>query len=185
MIGTIATLFFSFFKIGLFTVGGGLVVVPLIRSEMLARGWLSDAQFLDILGIAQATPGPIGVNTATFVGYRVPQGFGCGFWWSFTGAAAATLAVSLSSVACVLLFGAWFGRNREKPWMRRAFSVIRPAVSLFVLWAGVRLSHDCLGSFSPVAAAVFALGFGLTFSRRVSPLWSLLAGAALGLVCRF
>ena len=62
---------YVFFKIGLLTVGGGLAMIPIIQYEMVRRGWLDNQQFLDILGIAEMTPGPISVNTATFVGYRV------------------------------------------------------------------------------------------------------------------
>ncbi|MEI7901300.1 MAG: chromate transporter, partial [bacterium] len=62
---------YTFFKIGILTVGGGLAMIPIIQYEMVTRGWLDNQQFLDILGIAQMTPGPMSVNTATFVGYRV------------------------------------------------------------------------------------------------------------------
>ena len=64
MLRLLADIFLSFFKIGLFTLGGGLAIISLVQQEMVGRGWLTNAQFMDILGIAQMTPGPIGVNTA-------------------------------------------------------------------------------------------------------------------------
>ncbi len=77
---------YTFFKIGLLTVGGGLAMIPIIQHEMVRRGWLDNQQFLDILGIAQMTPGPISVNTATFVGYRViADAFSDRWRWRWSG----------------------------------------------------------------------------------------------------
>ena len=176
------TLVCSFFKIGLFTIGGGLVIIPLIQREMVTRGWMTTEQFLDIIGIAQSTPGPIGVNTATFVGYRVIEALGGGLGISLFGALVATLAVTAPSVICVHFGGGWFERNREKKWVRRVFMVIRPLVALLVTWAGIDLSRECLsGAAHLVPVVVAAVGFVLTVTKKISPLWSLLLGGLVGL----
>lgn len=173
---------YSFFKIGLLTIGGGLVIIPLIQREMAVRGWMTTEQFLDIIGIAQSTPGPIGVNTATFVGYRVSEALGGGVGISLLGALLATLSVTAPSVICVHFGGAWFERNREKVWVKRVFMVIRPIVALLVTWAGFDLSRECLsGSFHAVPLVVAAIAFILTVTRKFSPLWSLLLGGLSGL----
>ncbi len=173
---------YSFFKIGLLTIGGGLVIIPLIQREMAVRGWMTTEQFLDIIGIAQSTPGPIGVNTATFVGYRVIEALGGGIGISLLGALLATLSVTAPSVICVYFGGAWFERNREKVWIKRVFMVIRPIVALLVTWAGFDLSRECLsGSFHAVSLVVAAIAFVLTVTRKFSPLWSLLLGGLSGL----
>lgn len=176
-------LIYSFFKIGLLTIGGGLVIIPLIQREMLARNWMTTEQFLDIIGIAQSTPGPIGVNTATFVGYRVIEGLNGGVGIALEGALVATLAVTAPSVICVHFGGAWFEKNREKVWVKRIFMVIRPIVALLVTWAGLDLSRECLaGSLHIVPILVAAVAFVLTVTRKFSPLWSLLLGGLLGLL---
>jgi chromate transporter len=71
MMATLLSLFGVFLRIGVVTVGGGYAMLPLIRSELVRRGWMDDAMFLDILAIAEMTPGPIAINSATFVGLRV------------------------------------------------------------------------------------------------------------------
>ena len=187
MIRLVCTIFCSFFKIGLFTLGGGLAIVSLVQQEMLARGWLTNAEFLDILGIAQMTPGPIGVNTATFVGYRAAAGQGAGVWTALAVSLVATLSVSLPSVLGVHFGGGWFDRNRERTVVRRVFAILRPLVAGFVVAAGVALTLDVFPRLSfgvreCVDAAVFAATAALVLTKRFSPLWGLLIGAVAGAV---
>ena len=192
MIRLVCTIFCSFFKIGLFTLGGGLAIVSLVQQEMLARGWLTNAEFLDILGIAQMTPGPIGVNTATFVGYRVAEMQGHPWWAALLVSLFATLSVTVPSVIGVHFGGGWFERHRESPWVKRVFAVLRPLVAGFVTAAGAMLTLECFGaadvyslgalSFGPSACVVFCVTLVLTLARRFSPLWGLALGAVAGLV---
>jgi chromate transporter len=190
MLKLLADIFLSFFKIGLFTLGGGLAIISLVQQEMLGRGWLTTAQFIDILGIAQSTPGPIGVNTATFVGYRVAEMQGHPLAAAVLVSLFATLSVTLPSVIGVHFGGGWFERHRESPCVKRVFAVLRPLVAGFVTAVGVGLTLECFGAenvyslggltFRPVACAVFAFTFLLTVTKRFSPLWGLLLGALLG-----
>lgn len=192
MLRLIGEIFISFFKIGLFTLGGGLAIVPLIQQEMAARNWLETSQFLDILGIAQATPGPIGLNTATFVGYRVAALQGAGVWEALGVALIASIAVMLPSVICVHFVGGWFERNKERPSVVCVFKLLRPLVAGFVTAAGVVLVLECFGAetvyeiskcdFNLVSVAIVAVTLIFTVSGRVSPLWGLALGAVLGLV---
>ncbi len=186
---------YAFFKIGLLTVGGGLAMIPIVQHEMVSRGWLDSQQFLDILGIAEMTPGPMAVNTATFVGYRVmaaacPQALGM----ALAGAVVGTVAVSLPSLLCVNLFGGFWARNREHPCLVTVFSVLRPVVAGLVgtaalllvvncLWNAERISPELLRAPDWRAAAWVAAAFSLTVFSKVSPVCILLAGAAAGLVC--
>lgn len=183
-------IFTAFFKIGLFTVGGGLAIVSLVQQEMLARGWLTNEQFLDILGVAQMTPGPVGVNTATFVGYRVAalQGFP----WEVAAAVSffATVSVVLPSVIGVHVGGRWFARHRDEAWVACVFGVLRPLVAGFVTAAGVTLALDCFGVPDVRALARFAgtwqaisvcaVTCALALTNRFSPVWGLALGALLG-----
>ena len=187
MIRLVGTIFCSFFKIGLFTLGGGLAIVSLVQQEMLARGWLTNAEFLDILGIAQMTPGPIGVNTATFVGYRVAALQGADVWIALAVSLVATLSVTLPSVLGVHFGGGWFNRNRERPVVRRVFAILRPLVAGFVTAAGETLTlevfpHLAFGVRECVNAGVFAVTAALVLTKRFSPLWGLLLGALIGIV---
>ena len=185
MISLVGTIFSTFFKIGLFTLGGGLAIVSLVQQEMLTRGWLTNAEFLDILGIAQMTPGPIGVNTATFVGYRVAVQHGAGIWTALAVSLVATASVTLPSVLGVHFGGGWFNRNRERPVVRRVFAILRPLVAGFVTAAGVTLTLDVFPHLAftvrdAVNAGVFAVTAGLVLTKRFSPLWGLLLGAIAG-----
>jgi len=182
---------YVFFKIGVLTVGGGLAMIPIIQHEMVSRGWLDNQQFLDILGIAQMTPGPMSVNTATFVGYRVigaahPGSVGL----SVLGALVGTLAVCLPSLLCINLLGAFWRRNRNHPCMVRIFEVLRPLVTGLVITAAVLLVLESLwgGSFREAlrrlpdlqAAGIAAAAFALAAFTKISPVYILLGGAVAG-----
>ncbi len=192
MIRILCTILTSFFKIGLFTIGGGLAIIPLVQQEMLSRGWLTSEEFIDILGIAQMTPGPIGVNTATFVGYRVPFIQGYPVYAAVIVSLIASAAVVLPSVIGVHFGGRWFERNRKKPWMERIFLILRPLVTGFILAAGSSLAIEVFGAssiyqitkISPtiISVSVFALAICLTLTKKISPLWSLLVGALTGIM---
>jgi chromate transporter len=184
---------YVFFKIGILTVGGGLAMIPIIQYEMVSRGWLSNQQFLDILGIAQMTPGPMSVNTATFVGYRVvgaayPHSVGM----AVAGAVVGTLAVCLPSLLCINLLGAFWRRNRDHLCMVRVFDILRPLVTGLVITAAFLLVAECLwGEEARVvlerlpdlkAAAIVAAAFALTAFTRVPPVYVLLGGAGAGVL---
>lgn len=193
----ILKLAYAFFKIGLLTVGGGLAMIPIIQHEMVSRGWLNSQQFLDILGIAEMTPGPMAVNTATFVGYRVmgavyPQAL----WVAFAGSLVATLAVCSPSLICINLLGRFWVRNRNHPCMAKVFDILRPVVTGLVATAALLLAVNCLWNVDQLSAAVLRvpelraafllmLAFALTVFSRVSPVVILLGGAAAGIAFGF
>jgi len=182
---------YAFFKIGLLTVGGGLAMIPIIQHEMVSRGWLDNRQFLDILGIAQMTPGPMSVNTATFVGYRVlGAAYPGSVWLAVAGALVGTLAVCAPSLLCVNLLGAFWNRNRSHPCMLRVFDILRPLVTGLVLNAAALLVMNCVwgDTFRDLleqapdlrALALVAAAFALTAFTKTSPVYVLLGGAAIG-----
>ena len=101
-------LFYSFFKIGLFGFGGGYAMISLIQGEVVNRHhWLTSGQFTDIVAISQMTPGPIGINSATYVGYTSVVNAGYGHAWGVLGSATATFAVVLPSFVLMLLISTW------------------------------------------------------------------------------
>ena len=116
----IIALFLTFFKIGAFTFGGGYAMIPFIQREIVEKhGWITDEDILDIFAIAESTPGPIAVNSATFVGWKV-----AGFW----GAALATTGVVLPSFLIILLISFLLVNFSDIPVVQYAFNGIRAGV---------------------------------------------------------
>ncbi len=119
-IGLLWQIFFTFFKIGAFTFGGGYAMVPLIQREASEKhGWVTDEDILDIVAIAESTPGPIAINSATFVGYRA-----CGV----LGSVAATLGVVLPSFMIILAISGILRQFQENVYVQYAFRGIRCGV---------------------------------------------------------
>lgn len=188
---------YVFLKIGLLTVGGGLAMLPLVQQELVSRGWLTHQQFLDILGIAEMTPGPMAVNTATFVGYRVTDAaYPHPLWIAVAGALVCTLAVCLPSLLCVNALGGFWQRYRSHPCLVRVFDILRPLVTGLVITASVLLVASCLWEGAPAlrscltrpdleAAALVAAAFALTVFTKISPVAILAGGAAVGWLAGF
>ena len=131
-------LFYTFFLIGLFGFGGGYGMLSLIQTETVLRHhWLSSAEFTNIVAISQMTPGPIGINSATYIGYTATG--------SILGAIVATLAVSLPSFILVMLISIAFSRFRQNRWVEAAFVGIRPASVGLIASAALLLSIHAEG----------------------------------------
>ena len=126
------SLFWELFKIGLFTFGGGYAMVAVFERELVEKKkWLNDEEFTDILAIAESTPGPLAINSATFVGYKV-----CGFWGSFF----ATLGVVLPSFSIILIISLFFDKFLELEYVNYAFRGIQACVAFLILSAGIKMA---------------------------------------------
>lgn len=124
-------LFWVFFKIGAFTIGGGYAMLPLIQREVVEENnWLTSDEFVDILAIAEVTPGPVAVNTSTYVGYKKA---------GFKGALICTLGTVLPSFIIILLIVKFFWIYRTNPIIEKVFLGIRPAVSALIFSAVYKL----------------------------------------------
>ena len=121
-------LFFAFFKIGLFTFGGGYAMIPLIQEEVTKNGWLTAEEVIDIVGIAESTPGPIAVNLATFVGTSQ---------MGFLGALIATLGVILPSFIIILLIAIIFKKIMDNKYVKSILKGINPVIIGLILATGV------------------------------------------------
>ena len=158
---TLLELFISFLQIGLFSIGGGYAAIPLIQSQAVEiHGWLTAEQFLDLATIAEMTPGPIGINAATFVGMQVSGA---------AGAAAATLGFVLPSLIMVSLLSWVYLKYRRLPMLQSVLASLRPAVVALIGAAGLRM--------------FLQVGFGgqLDFGRTEWPAIALFAAALFGL----
>lgn len=129
------SLFVTFFKIGAFTFGGGYAMIPLIQKEIAEnKKWITDKEILDVIAIAESTPGPIAINSATFVGYKV-----CGFWGAFF----STLGVVLPSFVIILLISFVLREFAEYRAVKYAFMGIRAGVLALVLKALISMYKQC------------------------------------------
>lgn len=132
---TLLRLFAVFFKIGLFTFGGGYAMLPMIRQEALSRGWLDEQTLVRFIGVCESTPGPIAVNMATFVGSTQA---------GLAGAACATLGVVLPALLVMLVIAAVLKGFRKNAFVRSAMSGIRPVVAGMILAVGLWTALRCL-----------------------------------------
>ena len=163
-------LFWSFFKIGGLTFGGGYAMIPIIQHEIIAnRKWISPDDFIELLALAQTSPGPIALNTAVFVGYKIK-----GFW----GAVIATLGTVLPAFFIILIIAMFFQDFAKYPMVERAFKGMRPAVVALIA-APVYNMLKGLGFFRIILAIVVAVVVGFF---GVSPVWFLMAGAIGGML---
>ena len=139
-------LFTTFFKIGLFTFGGGYAMIPLIQREVIERQkWIDKKEFLDMLVLAQSTPGPIAVNTSVFVGYKTA---------GVMGAIMATLGTVLPSFIVILLLALFFAEVRENRYVDAAFRAMRPAVVALIVAPLIGLVKGMKWYLVAVSAAV-------------------------------
>lgn len=161
----ILELFFSFFKIGLFTIGGGYAMLALIQREIVSHSWLTLEEFIDIVAIAEMTPGPIAVNAATFVGFRSA---------GVLGAITATGAVVLPSLLIVLALSRAWERYKESPVVMAVFKGVRPAVAGLIISVAITLGGAVLaagseGQLNIVGLAMAAFVFFAVYVKKVDP----------------
>lgn len=174
---TLSSVFLSFFKTGLFTFGGGYAMISLLERECVERrGWIDHDEFLSVTAIAESTPGPIAVNMATYIGYKLKR---------LPGALLATLAVCLPSFVIILAISQVFDRFMQLEYVRYAFRGIQACVCYLVLSAGFKLLGKLPKSALNIILCVLTVGVMMTvtlLSSRLSPVLLILFGAAVG-VC--
>ncbi len=152
-------LFTSFLKIGLFTIGGGYAMVPLIEREVVTRrGWVSGRDFLDLLTLAQSIPGPIALNSASFVGYNTR---------GYKGALAALMGIVLPSFTIILLVALFFTTIRDNVVVEAAFKAMRPVVIALILSPMISFMRGMKWLSIVVVVATMALIFYLDLSPAV------------------
>lgn len=122
-------LFWTFFKIGLFGFGGGYAMISMIQGEVVNHHhWMTNGEFTDIVAVSQSTPGPIGINSATYVGYISLVNAGYEPYWGVLGSVIATVAVVLPSLILMITISRFFMKYKNHPAVEHTFSGLRPAV---------------------------------------------------------
>ena len=143
MLLLLAQLFWTFFLIGLFGFGGGYAMLSMIQGEVVGHyHWMTMGQFTDIVAISQSTPGPIGINSATYVGYTAVVNAGYAPYWGILGSFLATFAVVLPSFILMLLISKFLLKYRNHPAVENVFSGLRPAVVGLLLAAALLLMNS-------------------------------------------
>ena len=163
-------LFYSFFKIGAFTIGGGYVMLPLMEQELVdRRAWLSREDYLDQVALSQAMPGILAVNMATAVGYRLKG-------WS--GALVAIVGNVLMPIVLILLLAAFFHTFRDNAVLARIFCGLRPAVVALIAAPVFSLARSLAVTWRTVWIPLLSAALICLFN--VSPVWIILAAIVLG-----
>ncbi len=163
-------LFVSFLKIGLFTLGGGYAMVPLIEAEVVRRrGWVEAKDFLDLLTLAQSIPGPIALNSAAFVGYRSR---------GYRGALAALMGIVLPSFTIIMLVALFFSSIRSNEMVEAAFKAMRPVVVALIIAPMIGfLRGMSLGGMVVVVLSILAIAL-----LGLSPALLIIVAIVVGLV---
>ena len=170
-------LFLCMLKIGLFTFGGGYAMIALLEDEFVSKkNWLSRDEFLDMLAIAESTPGPIAINSATYIGFKVGGVFG---------SAMATLGVCIPSFVIIYAISLFFDAFLSIKYVQYAFKGIQVCVTYLILsagikmWKGIKKSLVNILLFGGVAVCMIALAL---FGKSISSIIYILAGGAVGLL---
>ncbi|HMM00575.1 MAG TPA: chromate transporter [Bacilli bacterium] len=173
----IKTLFFTFLKIGLFTFGGGYAMIPLIQSEITERHkWMTTEDIFNIIVIAESTPGPISVNSATYVGYKV-----AGFWGSLF----ATLGLITPSFIIIYAISLFLDKFLAITIVNNAFLGIQAAVAILIIDAGISLGKKMQRNFFSIILLLVAFSAQIlinVFEWNFSSIYFIIIGLTLGLL---
>jgi len=181
-------LFWTFFKIGLFGFGGGYGMLSLIQNEVVEKQqWISNSEFTDIVAVSQMTPGPIGINSATYVGYKAMENTGMTRTEAVCGSLLASFSVMLPSFILMLLISAFFMHYKDHQSVQTVLKWLRPVV-VGMLAAAVLLllNEENLGAFNRanlqfyVSIGLFVLAFVATYFWKIGPIKVILMAGLFG-----
>lgn len=182
-------LFYTFLLIGAFTFGGGYSMIALIQNEVVVHhGWLSAAEFTDLLAVSQMTPGPVGINTATYAGYTAVINAGYPQWAAVCGSLLASISVIIIPVVLMMLVGNWLLRHKSDPRVATVMRILRLVVVGLIAAAALSLlSVDTFGTPGlnlrfVASVVIFAAVFLLAYFRKASPILLIVCSGVLGLV---
>ena len=182
-------LFFIFFYIGTFTIGGGLVAISMMKQLIVDRGLMDAETFVNMVAVSESTPGPIGINMATYIGNK---------FYGIPGGIVTTAGQVLPSLICILIIAKLFAKFHEKPVVNSAFLTLRPATAGLILIATLQILEVALFNvpitFSALSSTpvieifrwksmiVYGISLILLYKFKVHPLWLVLIGAVFGIL---
>lgn len=165
------TLFWTFLKIGTFTIGGGYAMLPLIQREVVDRGWLTKDDFIDLFSVAQSLPGIFAVNISIFVGYKLKK---------VTGGFVCALGTILPSFLIILAIALFFTQIQDNIWVEKVFKGLRPAVVALIAVPCITTARSIKLSYKEMIIPVIAAL--LIWLVGVSPVWIIVAAIVGGLI---
>lgn len=174
------TLYFEFFKTGLFSIGGGLATLPFLFELAGKYDWFTEAQLLDMIAVSESSPGPIGINMATFAGFNAAGPLG---------GVVATLGIVTPSIVIIILITKFLTQFSSNMYVKNVFKVLRPAVTGLIAAAGISVVISCLligeqgnRTVNLPAAIIFTVLLFLTIRFKKHPVFYLIISAAAGVV---
>ncbi|MBQ5761982.1 MAG: chromate transporter [Clostridia bacterium] len=180
-------LLWTFFKIGLFTFGGGYAMLPLIQEEVISHGWMTDEQIINFIAVSESTPGPFAINIATYIGTEM----GNGFWGGLLGAFCATLGVVLPSFIIILIVAKCFEKFKTNKIISGCMTGLKPAVIGLIASAVVSMAHtvffpsgvsfDVFKELQFYILAAIALVMAFLAIKKVHPILIICISAVIGI----
>ena len=183
-------LFYTFCKIGIFNFGGGYAMIALIQNEVVEKqGWMTSAEFTDIVATSQITPGPIGINVATYAGYTSVVNAGYDPFWGVVGAFLASFSVILLPFILMLLISSFILKHKEHYVVKSIMSVLKlTVIGLIAASAMLLVSPETFGSYadSPLqfflSIGLFAATFFASLKWKTSPILLIVLAGIIGLI---
>lgn len=168
-------IYWTFFKIGAFSFGGGYGMIPLITQELVySHRWVTMEQLVDMIAISQMTPGPIAINIATFAGYQTA---------GVTGSLMATVGVVTPSALIVIAGVSYFLKHHQHPIVQAILKGIRPVVIALIAYSGFTVAKGVINGLVPLAIGIGA--FLTSHYFKIHPIAALVTGGTLGFVIYF
>lgn len=196
MIALLLQLFWTFFIIGLFNFGGGGAMISLIQTQVVTlKGWISEEVFVNIIAISQTTPGPIGINCATYVGYQVMADHGYGNAIAILGSLSTTIAVVLPSFIIFFALMKFYSKFHTSPVFKGVMGALTPVVAGMIGAAAlVLMFHVGFDGWIPQFELIrnnfpdwrswtlFAVAFALSMWSKISPIWIIIISGIVGIL---
>ena len=171
---TLLELLWTFFYIGLFTIGGGQVAITLMYEPLVGGGLISGEQFYNMVAVSESTPGPIGINMATYIGCEL---------YGVMGGILVTFATVLPSLVIIIVIAKFFDKYQEKPLVKSVFTCIRPvSAGLIAVAAYEVLKISLIQPFSFVRLEIYLVAFSLLMIKKMSPIFVMILGAVAGIL---
>ena len=172
------SLFFEFFKIGLFAVGGGLATIPFLYALSDKKGWFSSSQLVDMIALSESTPGPLGINMATFAGFQTT---------GVLGGAIATFGLVVPALFIIILISKFLSKFQENRYVQSIFKGLRPAVAGMILFYAADMMYLALKGRSEMAQILVCVGLFLCYLLliirfKLHPICYILLAAVVGIL---